>query len=479
MSDSSSQHPPPAPPRAGWTRLAGAWAGHRLGTVFRSLRRPSYRAYFLGQGVSLVGTWIQNTARGWLVYELTGSAFMLGLVAFCGQIFSFFMTPLAGVLADRFNRRSMILVTQSLATAQALLLGILALTGLIEVWHIIALSLFAGIVSAFDIPARQSFVADMISDKEDFGNAIALNSSLFNIARIIGPMIGALLIAAGNRLAQAAGVSQSVPHAGAGICFVINAASFGAIIWVLAKMDIPPRPIRPLPVRQVLSNMREGFSYAFSHPGIGSILLLLAGVSMLAMPFQELLPIFAKDILGGGAQIYGYLLSATGAGAFAGAILLAARRRMEGLGKLMAVAVGIVGLAMMMFSQSRLLWLSLLLVLVAGFGMMVRGAGANTLIQMLVDDDKRGRVVSIYIMAQMGVAPFGNLIQGYLARLFGAPAVVLVAGLLCLAAAVWFARRLPAIQRHLQFQRVCPALTALEAEMATVRASAENPADRL
>jgi MFS family permease len=434
-------------------------------TTFRSLRTRNYRLFFIGQGVSVVGTWVQKIAMGWLVFRLTNDVFMLGLVAFCSQISQLFVPPLAGVLADRVNRRSIVLVTQTLATVQAFTLGVLALTGTIQVWHIVALALWQGLVSSFDITARQSFVADMIEVKEDFGNAIALNSSLFNIARIIGPTIGAGLIAGGSALAALLGLSARLPYAGEGICFIVNAVSFGAVIFALARMDVPRRQANPLPPRLVLANIREGFSYALRHPAIGSILLLTATVSLLATPFVEMLPVFAKNTLGGDERVYGYLASAMGVGAFAGAILLASRRRVDGLGKLMVMAVILLGVGLAVFSRSHKLALSLPLLVVVGFGMMLRGASANTLIQTLVDDDKRGRVISIYIMAQQGVAPFGNLLQGYLARHFGAANVVLATGLLCLLAAGWFATQVGGVHHQLRAQqRACPVLAALRDE---------------
>ena len=402
----------------------GTVAGPRL--MVRALRHRNYRLFFGGHGLSMVGSWMQWTAMGWLVYRLTGSKAMLGTVAFATQIPAFLLASLAGVVADRVNRRHLVLVTQSLATVQALALAYLTLAGLVEVWHIIALSVGAGLVNAFDIPARQSLVVDMLDNRADLPNAIALNSFLFNGARLVGPWVAGILI-----------------HlVGEGVCFLVNAASFLAIIAALLAMRIP-RPRRVPSGRHVLSELRDGFAYVLGHKTIRGVLAMIAIVSLFGMPYGVLMPVFAKDILGGDAYTFGILAAAPGVGALVGALFLASRRNVLGLGRLMRIAGVLFGCGLIGFSLSRNLWLSLVILAPLGFGLLIMLASGNTLVQSLVDDDKRGRVMSLWMMSFMGMAPFGSLMAGFLAERIGAPTTVLIGGAACIVATLVFGRRLP------------------------------------
>jgi MFS family permease len=399
--------------------------------VFRSLRHRNFRLFFLGQGVSLIGTWMQQTAMSWLVYRLTGSPFLLGLVGFSGQIPVFFLAPVAGFAADRWNRRRILLVTQSLALVQALALSALAFTGTLTVGHIIPLSVFMGLINAVDMPVRQAFVVEMIERREELGNAIALNSSLFNGARLIGPSVAGLVVAS----------------AGEEICFLINALSFIAVIAALLSMKLRPRAPATA-ASGVFESVREGFSYAFRFPPIRKVLVMLALVSLFGIPFIVLMPVIARDLLGGGADTLGFLMGAAGLGALCGAVTLASRKGIRGLGRWIPLAASIFGAGLVAVSFSRTLWVSLLLVAVAGFGMMVQTASSNTLMQSAADDDKRGRVMSLYAMSLVGLAPLGSLILGSLAGKIGAPNTLLVSGVACIAGAYIVMGRKPRKRRN-------------------------------
>lgn len=404
----------------------------RLAFVFRSLGSRNYRLYFAGQSVSLIGTWMQQTAMSWLVYRLTGSPFLLGLTAFCGQVPSFFIAPLAGVFLDRWNRHRLLIVTQTLAMLQALALGALVLTGMVQVWQIILLSLFLGFVISFDMPGRQSFLVEMVGNKSFLGNAIALNSSMVNMARMLGPTVAGIVIAT----------------KGEGTCFLINAVTYMAVIISLLMMKLEPR--RPLVRRMpVLHGLREGFLYAFNYEPVKFTLILLGLISLAGTPYVYLLPIFAKDILHGGPHTLGFLMGASGVGALTGAVLLATRKSTAGLGRLIALASGTFGAALIGFSLSRIFWLSLLMMFAAGFGMMVQMASGNTVIQTLVDDDKRGRVMSFFAMAFIGMAPFGSLLEGGLAGKIGAPRTLAIGGMLCILGSILFSRHVPMFTRAL------------------------------
>jgi MFS family permease len=402
-------------------------AGWRF--ALRALRSRNYRLFFGGQSISLIGTWMTRVAISWLVYRVTNSAFLLGIVSFAGQIPAFFVTPLAGVWVDRWDRHRTLVVTQVLSLMQSFILAGLALSGIINIWAIISLVLFQGLINSFDMPSRQAFVVQMIENREDLGNAIALNSSMVNTARLIGPAIAGLVIAA----------------VGEGYCFLIDGISYIAVIISLLAM----RPV-PLDVRKeqkrVLQELNEGWTYVLQSVPIRSILLLLALVSLVGMPYMVLMPIFAGTVLHGGPRALGFLMAASGVGALTGAVSLATRKTVLGLGRVIPLSAGIFGAALIGFSLSRVFWLSLILMLPAGFGMMRHMAASNTILQTIVAEDKRGRVMAFYSMAFLGMAPFGSLLAGSLAARIGAPETLVFGGALCVAAACWFARQLPRLR---------------------------------
>jgi len=405
-----------------------------LSNIVRSLRYRNFRLFFYGQSISLIGTWIQRITVPWLVYRLTGSVFLLGLVGFAGQIPTFLMSPFAGVLIDRWNRHKILVITQILALIQAVVLALLFYEKSISVWHIAILSVFLGIINAFDMPARQSFVVDMIEKKEDLGNAIALNSSMVNSARLIGPSIAGVLISL----------------TGEGMCFVINAVSYIFVICFLLMMKINPRKIA-IQNTNAYQKFKEGFSYTFGFIPIRYIILLLALVSLMGMPYTVLMPVFAKSILHGGSHTFGFLMGATGIGALMGAVYMASRKNAAGLEKFIPWFAVIFGLGLILFSLSTNFILSLFLLLITGFGMLMQMTSSNTILQTIVDDDKRGRVMSFYTMAFMGTAPFGSLLAGALASKVGAPNTLLIGGTACILGALLFFRKLPEIQKN-----ICP-----------------------
>lgn len=408
--------------------------GTPLRHLLRALRSRNYRLFLAGQGVSLVGTWMQHVAMSWLVYRLTGSAMLLGVVGFTSQIPTLFISPVAGVLADRWDRRRLLLATQTLAMLQAAFLALVVLTGVVQVWQIILLSLILGVVNAFDIPIRQSFVVEMVDQRKDLGNAIALNSSLVNGARLIGPAIAGLLIAS----------------VGEGICFVLNALSYLAVIVALAAMRLSPAA-NPRPARRpILHELQEGFLYAYRFGPIRSILLLLALVSLMGMPYSVLVPVFAKDILHGGAHTFGFLMTAAGSGALVGTLYLASRRSVRGLGRVIVRATILFAVGIATFALSDNFLLSLAALAVAGFGGMTLVASCNTVLQTILDEDKRGRVMSFFTMAFIGVAPFGSLGAGAMAGILGPRDTLLLGGVGCLMGAAFFARYLPQIREKVR-----------------------------
>jgi MFS family permease len=395
-----------------------------LKLIFRTLRYRNYRLFFAGQCISLIGTWMQQIALSWLVYRLTHSVFLLGMVGFVSQFPTFLFAPFAGVLSDRWNRHHILIFTQSMSMLLAMTLAVLVLTGAIAVWHILLLTLFLGCVNALDIPTRQSFVIYMIDQREDLGNAIALNSAMFNGARFLGPSVAGLLIAA----------------VGEGICFLLNGLSYLAVIAALLAMKLSPVHSESIKAN-MLHDFKEGLAYTFGSQPIRSILLLLALTSFMGVPYAVLMPAFARDILHGGPHTLGFLMSATGAGALFGAVYLASRRSIIGLGKIIPITAGIFGMGLIGFSLSRILWLSLLLMFIAGFGIMVQVASSNTLLQTIVDDNMRGRVMSFFAVSFMGMAPFGSLLAGSLAGMMGVANTLMLGGICCVIGATVYARK--------------------------------------
>jgi MFS family permease len=419
---------------------------HHRKSVFRALKNSNYRLFFAGQGISLIGTWMQNVAMSWLVFRLTGSTFLLGLVGFLGQIPVFFLAPVAGAIADRGDRRRIMITIQCLYMLWALIIAALVLTGAMTVQLIMILSLLGGIINAFDMPTRQSFVIMMVEDRADLGNAIALNSSMFNGARLIGPSIAGILISI----------------LGEGMCFLINGISYCAVIAALLAMRIESgRSDAPGP--DLVKEVKEGFSYTFSLPSIRAIILLLALISLTGSSYMVLMPVFATRIFLGGAGMLGLLVSAAGMGALMGALYLASKRSVLGLGWMISIASGIFGIGLILFSRSASLWISLPALLMCGFGMMVYLGSGNTLIQTIVDEEKRGRVMSIFSMALMGLEPVGCIIAGSLAAHLGTPSTVLFVGIITLLGALTFMSQLPSLEESLRpsylrraFSRVRP-----------------------
>ena len=398
--------------------------------IFRSLQYRNFRLFFGGQSISLVGTWIQRIAMPWLVYSLTGSTFLLGVVGFAGQIPTFLLAPFAGALTDRLNRYHILIVTQILAMIQALILAFLFFIGKIEVWHILFLNVLLGCINAFGMPARQAFIVEMVEKKEDLGNAIALNSSMVNGARLLGPSIAGVLIA----------------FLGEGICFLLNGLSYSFVILSLILMKVKPQK-RKNPNSNVLKDIKEGFSYTFGFAPIKAIILLLGLISLMGMPYSVLMPVFAKEIFHGGPYTFGFLMGASGVGALMGALYLASKRSVLGLGKIITLSAGLFGIGLIAFSLSRIFLLSLILMIITGLGMMLQMASSNTILQTIVDDDKRGRVMSVYTMAFMGTAPFGSLLAGSLASSFGAPNTLLIGGIFCVLGALIFASKLTGLKK--------------------------------
>jgi MFS family permease len=376
---------------------------------------------------------MQQVALGWLVYRLTNSAFLLGFVGFAGQLPTFILASFAGVLADRWNRLRLLIVIQTLCAVQAATLAVLTLTGHIAVWHIIALSSCMGILTAFDVPTRQSLISEMLDTKEDLGNAIALNSFMFNGARLIGPAIAGMLLTV---------VSE-------GVCFLLNALSFAAVIGALAAMRIP-RLVREPSTQNMLRGLQEGYRYVFGFAPIRYIIVNLALLSLVGISYPVLMPIFAKDILQGGPHTLGFLVSSAGIGALISAIYLASRGSILGLGRIIVAAMSICGGSLIFFSFSRHVGFSLLMMLCAGFGVMSVITSSNTILQTITDEDKRGRVMSLYTMAFIGMTPFGSLLMGALASKIGAPHAVTFAGIACIISSYVFMRRLPIFRKAIR-----------------------------
>ncbi len=398
--------------------------------MLRALRYRNYRLFFGGQIVSLAGTWITMTATSWLVYRLTGSAVLLGVVGFAGQFPAFLMGPFAGIVVDRWDRHRLLVVTQTVSMLQSFALAVLTLSGHITVEAIVILSVVQGVVNAFDMPGRQAFLITMIDNKEDLGNAIALNSSMVNAARLVGPSIAGIVIAVASE----------------GWCFLIDGFSYAAVIVALLKMRIPPAAEAPVRRRNAWQQFNEGWQYATRSRPIRSIILLLALVSLVGVPYSVLMPVFATKTFHGGPNTLGFLMTSSGCGALAGALWLAQRRSVIGLGRIISISTALFGAGLIAFSFSPALWIAVPALVVAGFGFMVQMASSNTVIQTIVDDEKRGRVMSFYMMAFLGTAPFGSLMAGWMSSRIGAPLTLRLGGLCCAAGAAWFASELPAIR---------------------------------
>jgi MFS family permease len=396
--------------------------------MLRALRHRNFQLFFSGQLISLIGTWMDNIAEAWLVYRLTGSSLLLGTVAFAGQIPVFLLAPIGGMVADRWNRQRVVIATQACSLVLAGILAVLTLTGRVKVWEVVVLAALMGAVNAFDIPARQAFLVDMVG-REDLMNAIALNSSMFNGARVIGPSIAGILVAS----------------IGEGWCFTANSISYIAVIIGLLLMRVNRAPVE---VRRVspFEHIVEGFRFVWNTGPIRALLLLLGLVSLVAMPYSVLMPIFAAKILHGNARTLGVLMGATGVGALGGALTLASRSGVKGLGRWVAVACASFGTSLILFSLSRWYVLSVALLVPVGFAMMVQMASSNTLIQAMVPDRLRGRAMAVYSMMFMGMAPMGALLSGWSADHIGAQWTLAIGGVGAIVGAALFARNLPKIR---------------------------------
>ena len=401
--------------------------------AWRSLRHRNFRLFFGGQSISLIGTWMTRVATGWLVYRLTGSALLLGTVSFAGQIPTFLLAPFAGVWVDRLDRRQVLVWTQGLSMVQSLALAALTLSGHITIPLLLALSVMQGMINAFDMPGRQAFMVKMVDDRRDLQNAIAINSSMVNMARLVGPSLAGMLIAVSSE----------------GWCFLIDGISYMAVIASLLMMRLHD-PVVKRVATSTLHELKAGWTYVSHFAPIRTILLLFAVLSLMGMPFVVLMPIFAARVLHGGPHTLGFLMGALGFGALVSALSLAARRTVVGLVKMIPIAATVFGLGLIGFGFSRVFWLSMVMVFIAGMGMMQGMAASNTVIQTIVTEDMRGRVMSYYTMAFMGMAPFGSLLAGSMAHAFGAPWTVIANGAVVLVAGALFATRLPKLGRQIR-----------------------------
>ncbi len=399
--------------------------------LFRAFKNRNYRYFFFGHGISLIGTWMQQVALSWYVYRITGSSFLLGITGFAGYIPSFFLTPISGFLADRFNRHHLLLVTQTCSMIQAFSLTITVYKYEGEIWRAILLTFTLGVINSYDAPIRQAFVTDMLDNKEDLSNAIALNSAIFNSARLIGPAIAGI----------------TVSRFGEMPCFLFNATSYLAVIAGLLMMKIKPREII-IKNTGIIDNIKEGFHYATGFLPIWMIIKLVGIISFMGISYNTLMPVFARDVLKGDADTFGYLIGSVGCGALTGIFYIASRRSAAGLERVVARNAALLGIGLMLFAISRIFVFSLLFMFITGIGMVSCMASCNTLLQTLSDDDKRGRVMSIYTMALIGMAPFGSLMAGTFSNLIGAPATLFLCGVSCLAAALSFKARLHLFKEH-------------------------------
>jgi len=401
--------------------------------TFRALAHRNFRLFFTGQGLSLIGTWLQQVAMGWLTYRLTNSAWLLGVIAFCANVGILLFSNVAGVLADRIDRRRGLLTTQSLMLAQAVVLAVLVAFGWIQTWHLIVLALWLGTCAAFDTPLRQSMYVHFIADRGDLGNAIALNSMLVNTARVVGPALAGLLLGLTSEAA----------------CFALNALSFLAVIVAISRMDWPA-DTTPVVASGWWASWVEGARYAHGMKPVRALLALVAALAWTISPYSSLMPVYAKDIYGGGPHTLGYLLSAAGLGALASTLHLAHRATVRGLGRVIMYAVATSGAALAAFAYIRIYPLALLLMVLVGGGTILAAASANTILQTIVDDRLRGRVAAFYTLAFLGIAPLGNLAAGAIAGAMGTPFTFALNGVLAVLAAVWYRGKLPMVRSVLR-----------------------------
>jgi len=397
--------------------------------AWRALRNRNFRLFFIGQGISVIGTWMTRMATSWLVYRLTGSALLLGIVGFAGQIVPFLLQPLAGAWVERMDRQKLLIWTQVAAAIQSFMLAALTLGHIVTIWEVIALSALQGLINAFDVPGRNSFFVQMIEDRNDLGNAIALNSTMVNGARLLGPAL--------------AGVTIGL--VGEGGCFLIDGISYVAVVASLLMMKIKPVEVAHS-ADNLFRQMREGWDYVRSFPPIMTILLLFSIVSLMGYPYMVLLPIFAGQVFHGGPYTLGWLTAASGLGALISALSLAFRKSVVGLTRMILMSSATLGLALILFGFSRQFALSLLLMGFAGFGMMQSASASNTVMQTLVPEDKRARVISYYAMAYFGSAPIGSLLAGALAQKIGASNTIIITGTFCLLGSLWFSLQMPKIR---------------------------------
>lgn len=404
-----------------------------IARLVRALRHRNYRLFFGGQTISLIGSWVTRIATGWLVYRLTGSELLLGVVAFASQIPLLVLAPFGGVIGDRFDRRRILVITQVMSALQSLALAALVFTDTITVAYLIALQVVQGVINAFDTPTRQAFVYEMVEDPNDLPNAIALNSSMFNASRIIGPTIAGIMIAA----------------VGEAWCFLLDGISYLAVIASLLAMRVVARE-RSTDESHMIDELRVGVRYAFGFPPVAALLTQVALVSLMGMPYAVLMPVIAAKVLSGGANTLGWLMAASGAGALVGTVYLAARRTVLGLGRVIVAATVMLSVGLMAFSFSNTVGLSIAVLPFIGAGMMLQSAAANTVLQTVVDESLRGRVMAFYTMAVLGTQPIGSLFAGMLAEHIGAQRTLLIGGAVCLAGGIWFASRRRALGEHIR-----------------------------
>ena len=410
-----------------------ASASRDFSHAWRALRHRNFRLFFGGQSISLIGTWMTRVATSWLVYRLTQSPLLLGIVGFAGQIPTFLLAPLAGVIVDRIDRRTLLVWTQALAMVQSLVLAFLALTNRITIPEILCLSIMQGFINAFDMPGRQSFMVKMVEDKTALSNAIAINSSMVNAARLIGPSLAGMLIAVSSE----------------GWCFLVDGVSYIAVIVSLLMMRLSPS-MKQRATTTMVVQLREGWIYVSNSAPIRTILLLFGLISLMGWPYMVLMPVFAAQVLHGGPHTLGFLMGAAGVGSLTSALALVLRRSVRGLTRVIPIASALFGAGLICFGLSRVLWLSMLLMLVTGFGMMQGVTASNTILQTLVDEKMRGRVMSYYTMAFVGMAPFGSLLAGAMAHAIGAPRTVMVSGVACILGSLWFWSQLKTIRKDMR-----------------------------